>query len=89
MVDPPKAIYDPDPDYTEAAREKRLEGTTVLSVVVNEQGFPEILEITRGLGEGLDIQALAAVANWRFKPAVKDGKPVAVQVTVEVKFHLV
>lgn len=73
VVEPPKAIYDPDPDYTEAAREKRLEGTTVLSVVVNEQGFPEILEITRGLGEGLDIQALAAVANWRFKPAVKDG----------------
>jgi TonB family protein len=89
VVEPPKAIYYPDPDYTEAARDKRLEGTTVLSVVVNEQGFPEILEITRGLAEGLDIQALAAVANWCFKPAVKDGKPVAVQVTVEIKFHLV
>ena len=88
VVEPPKAIYDPDPEYTEQARNKRLEGTTVLSIVVNEQGFPEILEITRGLGEGLDIQALAAVANWRFKPAEKDGKPIAVQVTVEVTFHL-
>jgi TonB family protein len=88
VVEPPKVVYDPDPEYTEAARNKRLEGTTVLSVVVNEQGFPEILEITRGLGEGLDIQALAAVANWRFKPAVKGGKPIAVQITVEVSFHL-
>jgi TonB family protein len=47
-----------------------------------------MLEIVRGLGEGLDIQALLAVANWRFEPAVRDGKAIAVMVNVEVTFKL-
>jgi TonB family protein len=88
LVQPPKGIRMPNPEYTDAARGKRLEGTTLLSVVVNEKGFPEMLEIVRGLGEGLDIQALLAVANWRFEPAVRDGKAIAVMVNVEVTFKL-
>ena len=88
VVEPPRTIHAPDPEYTEAARNKRIQGTTVLSIVVNEKGFPEMLEIVRGLGEGLDIQALLAVATWRFDPAVKDGKPIAVLVNVEVEFRL-
>jgi TonB family protein len=60
----------------------------VISVVVNEKGFPEMLEIVRGLGEGLDIEALVTVARWRFNPALKDGKAVAVLVNVEVTFRL-
>jgi TonB family protein len=88
VVDPPKPTHTPDPTYTDAARRNRLAGTTVLLVAVNEKGLPEILEITRGLGEGLDIQALAAVAGWRFKPALKDGQPVVVLINVEVSFHL-
>jgi len=87
-VVPPKAVASPDPEYTEAARHQRLHGTTVLSVVVNEKGFPEMLEIVRGLGEGLDIEALVTVANWRFDPALKDGKPVAVLINIEVTFRL-
>jgi TonB family protein len=85
---PPKAIESPDPEYTPAARHQRLEGTAVISVVVNEKGFPEMLEIVRGLGEGLDIEALVTVARWRFEPALKDGKAVAILVNVEVTFRL-
>jgi len=85
---PPKAVESPDPEYTPAARHQRLEGTAVISVVVNEKGFPEMLEIVRGLGEGLDIEALVTVARWRFNPALKDGKAVAVLVNVEVTFRL-
>jgi len=72
-IDPPKAIRTPDPEYSEAARQQRIEGTTILSVVVNEKGFPEMLKIVRGLGGGLDIQALVAVANWQFDPALMAG----------------
>jgi outer membrane biosynthesis protein TonB len=57
-------------------------------VVVNEKGFPEILEITKGLGEGLDIRALTAVAGWTFKPAMKNGEPVAVLIHVQMDFRL-
>jgi protein TonB len=67
---------------------QRLEGTAVIPVVVNEKSFPEMLEIVRGLGEGLDIEALVTVAGWRFDPALKAGKPVAVLVNVEVTFRL-
>jgi TonB family protein len=88
VMQPPRGIHMPDPEYTEAARNKRIQGTTVLSIVVNEKGFPEILEIVRSLGEGLDIQALLAVASWRFDPAIEDGKPVAVLINVEVAFKL-
>jgi len=88
VVKPPQASHAPDPTYTDTARRDKVEGTTVLLVVVNENGSPEVLEIVRGLGEGLDTQALATVAGWRFKPAMKNGQPVAVLINVEVNFHL-
>jgi TonB family protein len=88
VIEPPRAIHTPDPEYTDTARSKRLEGTTLLSVIVNEKGFPEMLQIVRGLGEGLDIQALVAVASWRFHPALKNGQPVAMLIDVEVTFKM-
>jgi TonB family protein len=88
IVDPPKPIHTPEPEYTETARQQRVTGTTIMLVVVNEKGFPEILEITKGLGGDLDIRALTAVAGWTFKPAMKNGEPVAVLINVQVEFHL-
>jgi TonB family protein len=88
VMQPPKPIHTPDPTYTDSARQKRLTGNATLLAVINEQGFPEILEVVKGLGEGLDTQALIAVADWRFKPAVKDGHPVAVMINVAVSFKL-
>jgi TonB family protein len=88
IVDPPKAIHVPDPVYTDAARRDRLEGTAVLFAVINREGLPEVVEIMRSLGDGLDTEALAAVTGWRFKPAMKNGEPVAVAINVEVRFHL-
>jgi protein TonB len=40
-----------------------------------------------GCGRGLDEEAVKAVRTWKFKPAIKDGRPVAVQIFVEVDFH--
>lgn len=88
VVEPPRAIYSPEPEFTEAARRSRTQGTAQLSVIINEAGFPEVLEIVGALGEGLDIQALSTVAKWRFHPATREDKPVAVVVIVEVTFHL-
>ena len=85
---PPKAVHMEGPTFTQSAREKRLQGTAVVSVVVNEKGLPEILEVTKDLGEGLDIQSLLTVAEWRFHPATLNGQPVAVQISVEVSFRL-
>ena len=49
---------------------------------------PRDLRVVRGLGFGLDAKALEAVRQWRFQPALKDGRPVNVQISVEVEFHL-
>jgi TonB family protein len=88
IVEPPKSLRTPDPDYTEDARKKHLQGTTELMVVINEKGLPEILEVVRGLGEGLDVKALEAISEWRFEPATYKGEPVAVMISVQMKFAL-
>jgi periplasmic protein TonB len=59
-------------------------------VVVDDQGRPQNLKVLRslGLGLGLDQKAIEAVSQWRFKPGLKDGKPVPVLATIEVNFRL-
>jgi TonB family protein len=63
-------------------------GTVVLWLVVGPDGKPRDIKVLRTLGLGLDEKAIEAVRNWRFEPAMKDNKPVAVQINVEVNFHL-
>jgi TonB family protein len=87
-VEPPRPLHTPDPHYTPNARLSGLQGTTVLKVILNENGSPEIIEISKALGEGLDLEALDAVSQWRFDPATMNGKPVAVMINVQVNFKL-
>ena len=87
-VSAPKKIYDPDPEYSEEARKAKYQGTCVLYLVVGPDGKPRDIRVLRTLGLGLDEKSIEAVRTWRFEPAMKDGKPVAVQISVEVEFHL-
>jgi periplasmic protein TonB len=87
-ISAPVPIKSPDPNYSSKAQKAKLEGVVVVSIVVDTDGLPKNIKITRSLGMGLDEEAIKAVKKWRFKPAIKDGKPVAVQVNVEVNFRL-
>jgi len=87
-VSAPKAIYAPDPEYSEEARKAKYQGTCVLWLVVGPDGKPRDIKVARTLGLGLDEKAIEAVKQWKFEPAMKDGKPVAVQINVEVSFRL-
>ncbi len=87
-VSAPKAIYAPDPEYSEEARKAKWQGTVVLWVVVGADGRPHDIKVQRSLGLGLDEKAVEAVKQWKFEPARKDGQPVAVQINVEVNFRL-
>ena len=87
-VSAPKAIYAPDPEYSEEARKAKYQGTCVLWLIVGPDGRPKDIKIARSLGLGLDEKAIEAVKTWKFEPALKDGKPVAVQINVEVSFRL-
>ncbi len=87
-ISAPTAISSPDPDYTEEARRAKKQGTCVLWLIVDSTGHPRDIRVIRGLGFGLDAKALEAVQRWKFQPALKDGRPVDVQISVEVEFHL-
>jgi TonB family protein len=82
----PTAISAPNPVYTDEARKARLSGYCTLDVVVGPDGQTRDIRVTRKLGKGLDENAFEAIRHWRFQPATKDGKPVAVLITVRVKF---
>ena len=87
-VTAPRAIYKPDPEYSTEARQAKYQGTVVLSMIVDASGRPREIQVARSLGMGLDEKAVEAVRQWRFDPAMKDGKPVAVSVSIEVAFRL-
>ncbi|HVO80345.1 MAG TPA: energy transducer TonB [Terriglobales bacterium] len=87
-VSAPRTLYAPEPEYSEEARKAKYQGTLVLWMIVGADGRPRDIRVARSLGMGLDEKALEAVRTWRFEPARKDGKPVAVQINVEVIFRL-
>ena len=84
----PRPLATPDPEYTEQAREAKLQGTCVLGLIVGADGKPRDIRVIRSLGMGLDEKAIAAVGKWMFAPATKDGNAVPVQISVQVSFKL-
>jgi TonB family protein len=84
----PKLVHAPDPKFSPQARKEKYQGVAVVSVVVDAQGNPTQVHITRHLGMGLDEEAIAAVEKYKFAPATLRGKPVPVQVNVEVNFRI-
>jgi len=87
-VSAPTVIHKVEPEYSEEARQRKFQGTVILFIVVDAEGKPRDLRVIRPLGLGLDQKAIEAVEKWKFKPGMKDGKPVAVQATIEVNFRL-
>ena len=62
-------------------------GTITLLAVVSDTGYVCSVRIIRGVNKKADADALKAVRTWRFAPAKKDGRPVPVVITVEVKYE--
>lgn len=87
-VSAPILIYKLEPEFSPEARQAKHQGTVVLSLVVGADGRTRAIHVARSLGMGLDEKAIEAVRQWRFEPGMKDGKPVAVAVSVEVNFRL-
>jgi TonB family protein len=98
-VSAPKLLYAPDPEYTDQARHKRLQGKIVLSLTVDTKGNAQDVRVLHSLSEavdkklhaaavGLDEKAVTAVKQYRFDPALFQGKPVSVDTTVEVNYRI-
>jgi TonB family protein len=87
-VSAPVPIYKVEPEYSEEARKAKFQGTVVLEIVVDERGYPTNFKFISTLGLGLDEKAVEAVKQWRFRPGMRNGKPVAVVAKVYVSFRL-
>jgi TonB family protein len=84
----PRVIYQTDPEFSEEARKAKYQGNCLLGLVVDANGHPTKIRVLSALGMGLDEKAIESVKNWKFEPGKKDGREVAVEIAVEVDFHL-
>src|SRR5262249_23939805 len=85
---PVEIISKPRPQYTEEARALKLEGAVLLRVLFTAQGEVRVLETVRGLGHGLDENAVQVARQIRFKPALRNGVAVDSRATVQIIFQL-
>jgi periplasmic protein TonB len=84
----PHTTYAPDPKYPKKARKAHDRGVVLLDLVVGTDGLPRDVKVDRGLTPELEQAAIDTVKQWKFAPATKDGRPVAVLIKVEVNFRL-
>jgi len=88
-VTAPRVITEVQPTYSPDALQRRIQGSVLLEAVVTREGRASQIRVLRSLdATGLDQQAIAAVAQWRFEPGRLAGTPVDVVVTIIIDFVL-
>ncbi len=87
-VSAPEVIHSVQPEFTPEARRENFQGVVAVQLIVDPQGLPQDVRVVRRLGMGLDEEAIAAVKQYRFRPATYQGHSVAVQMIIDVNFRL-
>jgi TonB family protein len=88
-INPPKVIYSVAPHFTDEAREKRINGRCIVSLIVDTAGMPQNIKVDRCTDPSFEESSLDAVAQFRFKPATtQEGKPVSVVVSIQINYRL-
>jgi TonB family protein len=88
-VSAPRLIKEVKPKYTPEALRDKIQGTVVLEAVVSGDGCTSQIHVVRSLDRGgLDEEAVAAVAQWRFEPGRLAGAPVDVLVVIMLDFSI-
>jgi TonB family protein len=87
-VKPPTIAKSKEPQFSQAARNLRYSGKSLINLWVGEDGKPSHLAVIRPAGLGLDEQALYSVQQYVFKPAMENDKPVLVELNIEVAFNV-
>ncbi len=78
-----------DPKFSKQARKAKFSGQVIVALIVDKEGMPQNVHVLRGVGMGLDEEALKAVKQYRFKPALQNGRPVPVYLNVQINFQIV
>jgi len=85
---PPEVVFEPHPQYTEEARQLRIQGEVTLQVKFGANGKVEVLRVVSGLGHGLDEQAERVAEQIRFKPGLRNGQPADNVTYIHILFQL-
>jgi TonB family protein len=80
--------YTTPPLYSEDARTRRAEGTVTVQAVIDAAGRVGEARVVKGLGFGLDQNAVVALRQWRFRPGSVDGQPAATLAEIDIEFSL-
>jgi TonB family protein len=84
----PTIVHQVQPRFTDAARRMKLQGTVRVKLVVDANGVARDVVVVRGIGSGLEESTLQAMKQWRFRPATRNGRAVAVTASIDVNFLL-
>jgi TonB family protein len=85
-ITPPRVIKQVNPHY-QTDHGVRPVGSVILALVVTSKGLPKDPHVVKGIDKELDQSAVDALKDWRFAPAQKNGKPIAVRVSIQIQFH--
>ena len=84
-ITPPKVVHQVAPEHP--AEGFRISGSVLIGLIVSTEGSPRDVRVLRSLDKAVDQNAVDAVRQWRFEAARKDGEPVAVRLSIEIRFH--
>jgi TonB family protein len=87
-VSAPLVIHQVPPEYSAEAKAAKFNGIVLVNLIVDEKGMPKNVHVLRGVGNGLDEKAVESVKKYRFRPAREGGKPVPVELNIEVNFQI-
>jgi len=73
-------------EYPESAIREGMEGTVLVMLTIPPDGVPKDVKLVKGLRPDFDKSAIESMQQWRFRPAMRDGKPIEVTVTIKVVF---
>jgi TonB family protein len=86
-ITPPRITHKVNPEPGPNAHGVRIVGSVIIGLVVTSEGLPRDVHIVKSLEKSVDESAVLAVKQWRFSPATKDKKPVAVRISFELEFN--
>ena len=85
-ITPPRATHSPDPQYPDLPVDTEPHGSVVMLIGVDTHGHVGPVRVVRSSAPVFEKSAVETVKTWKFKPAKRNGRPVPVQITVEMSF---
>jgi protein TonB len=87
-LEPPVPVRTVAPEFPSDLRDKGISGVVMVNVLIDAQGNPRDLKVTKSSNNAFDEPAVAALRKWKFKPAERDGSIVALRVVIPIRFSI-